>query len=87
MMAAATLGQRRDTMIHTSNSGDRVAISCKILECLPGFLGFVPGGAVANACQKFDSDHPPTCDPNSGQSMPPVANDRATVAKIADLDQ
>jgi hypothetical protein len=29
----------------------------------------------------------PICEPNSGQSMSPIANDRATIAKIADLDQ
>jgi hypothetical protein len=36
---------------------------------------------------EFDSNHPPTCDQNSGQPLPPIANDRSIVVKIADLDQ
>ena len=44
----------------------------------PRLIGF-------NAYPKFDSTHPPTCKPNRGQSRSPIANDRATVAKIADL--
>ena len=37
--------------------------------------------------QLFDSNHPPTCEPNNGQPMSPIANDHAIVVKITDLDQ
>jgi hypothetical protein len=43
--------------------------------------------SIAIAWPKFDSNHPPTYDPISGQPMSPIANDHPIVVKIADLDQ
>ena len=43
--------------------------------------------AVVSSGPKFDSNLPPTCEPNSGQSLSPMANDHSSVVKIADLGQ